>query len=173
VIEGCLNGPAADGEKDMVLEILHLNLYRKFFADVGTQSSAKSWCPMCGVTKVLRLFNSQPIQCSFCDAAMKKRIEYREQTPYWRKRLEGRHYDLIKFRNGCGPKAPEMLVQFRGVRRYGKGRKGYYAIRVPNAVVVPNTPCNERALVAGSDGCFSAQLSDFAGKYFGGHFSQP
>jgi hypothetical protein len=33
-------------------------------------------------------------------AAKKKRIEYREQKPYWRKRLEGRKYDEIKFRNG-------------------------------------------------------------------------
>jgi hypothetical protein len=59
-----------------------------------------------------------------------KRIEYRRQTPYWRKRLEGRHYELIQFRNGYATKAPEMLVEFRGLRRYGKGRNAYYAIRV-------------------------------------------
>ena len=50
-----------------------------------------------------------------------KRIEYRKQTRYWKKRLEGRKYDLIRFRNGYASKAPEMLVEFRGVRRYGKG----------------------------------------------------
>jgi hypothetical protein len=45
-----------------------------------------------------------------------KRIEYRKRTPYWRKRLEGRKYDVIKFRNGYATNAPEMLVEFRGVR---------------------------------------------------------
>ena len=53
-----------------------------------------------------------------------KRIEYRQQTRYWKKRLEGRKYDLIRFRNGYASKAPEMLVEFCGVRRYGKGRNG-------------------------------------------------
>src|ERR1035441_657010 len=33
-------------------------------------------------------------------AAKKKRIEYRDQTAYWKKRLEGRRYDLIQFRTG-------------------------------------------------------------------------
>ncbi len=63
-------------------------------------------------------------------AAKQKRIEYRAQTPYWKTRLEGRQYDLIEFRNGYATKAPEMLVEFRGLRRYGKGRNAYYAIRL-------------------------------------------
>ena len=63
-------------------------------------------------------------------AAGEKRVEYRAQTPYWRRRLEGRHYDVIQFRNGYATKAPEMQVEFRGLRRYGKGRSAYYAIRL-------------------------------------------
>jgi hypothetical protein len=63
-------------------------------------------------------------------AAGTKRTEYRDQTPYWRGRLEGRHYDVIQFRNGYATKAPEMLVEFWGVRKDGKGRNGYYAIRL-------------------------------------------
>lgn len=63
-------------------------------------------------------------------AAGTKRIEYRAQTPHWKSRLEGRHYDAIQFRNGYATKAPEMLVEFRGLRRYGKGRAAYYAIRL-------------------------------------------
>jgi hypothetical protein len=59
-----------------------------------------------------------------------KRIEYRKQTRYWKKRLEGRKYDLIRFRNGYASKAPEMLVEFCGVRRYGKARNGCYAIQL-------------------------------------------
>jgi ASC-1-like (ASCH) protein len=50
-------------------------------------------------------------------AAGTKRIEYRELKPYWKKRLEGRHYDVIKFRNGYATNAPEMLVKFRGIRK--------------------------------------------------------
>ena len=61
-------------------------------------------------------------------AARRKRIEYRDLTDYWRRRLEGRKYDFIQFRNGYATKAPEMLVEFLGVRKYGKGRSGYYAI---------------------------------------------
>lgn len=62
-------------------------------------------------------------------AAGTKRTEYRRRTPYWRRRLEGRHYDVISFRNGYATKAPEMLVEFRTVRRSRKWGKAYYAIR--------------------------------------------
>ena len=44
--------------------------------------------------------------------------------------LEGRRYDVIQFRNGYATKAPEMQVEFLGVRKYGKGRSDYYAIRL-------------------------------------------
>ena len=44
-----------------------------------------------------------------------KTIEYREITPYWSKRLEGRHYDVIKFKNGYRKDAPEMLIEFKGM----------------------------------------------------------
>ena len=59
-----------------------------------------------------------------------KRLEYRDQTPYWKKRLEDRHYDLIRFRNGYRKDAPEMDVEFLSLRRYGKGHDAYYAIRL-------------------------------------------
>src|SRR5262249_405397 len=61
-------------------------------------------------------------------AEKRKRIEYRQRSVFWRKRLEGRKYDLIKFRNGYSTTAPEMLVEFRGIRCYGTGRNAYYAI---------------------------------------------
>ena len=50
-------------------------------------------------------------------AAGTKRIEYRDRKPYWKTRLEGRQYDLIKFRNGYTPNAPEMIVEFRGIQK--------------------------------------------------------
>lgn len=63
-------------------------------------------------------------------AAGTKRIEYREQTPYWKKRLEGRRYDVVHFRNGYATKAPEMWVEYLGLRRYGRGQQARYAIRL-------------------------------------------
>jgi hypothetical protein len=63
-------------------------------------------------------------------AAATKRTEYRDHTPYWQRRLEGRHYDLIQFRNGYATKAPVMLVEFCGLRRQGRGANAQYAIRL-------------------------------------------
>ena len=53
----------------------------------------------------------------YFDQILKKEkiIEYRDITPYWSKRLEGRHYDVIKFRNGFRKDAPEMVVEYKGM----------------------------------------------------------
>jgi hypothetical protein len=59
-----------------------------------------------------------------------KRVEYRERTAYWKTRLEVRRYDLIKFRNGYATKAPEMLVEFCGVKKIRKWGTSLYAIRL-------------------------------------------
>jgi hypothetical protein len=40
-----------------------------------------------------------------------KTEEYRDRTDYWRTRLEGREYDILRFRNGYGPDVPEMDVE--------------------------------------------------------------
>jgi hypothetical protein len=63
-------------------------------------------------------------------AAGTKRTEYRSQTPYWKKRLENRQYDVIQFCNGYATNAPEMQVEFLGVRRIKKAGKNVYAIRL-------------------------------------------
>ena len=63
-------------------------------------------------------------------AAGTKRIEYRQQTAYWKTRLENRKYDAISFRNGYAKDAPEMLVEFRGVRQIRKWGKPQYAIQL-------------------------------------------
>ena len=44
-----------------------------------------------------------------------KTIEYRDRTDYWKKRIEGRQYDVIKFRNGYAKDAPTMLVEYVGL----------------------------------------------------------
>ena len=43
-----------------------------------------------------------------------KTIEYRDKTDYWKRRIEGRKYDIIKFRNGYAKDAPTMLVEYEG-----------------------------------------------------------
>ena len=43
-----------------------------------------------------------------------KTIEFRDKTDYWKKRLENREYDVIKFRNGYAKDAPTMLVEYKG-----------------------------------------------------------
>ncbi len=45
----------------------------------------------------------------------KKRIEYRDITPYWTTRLSNKNYDYIYFRNGYSKDAPMMLVEYKGV----------------------------------------------------------
>jgi hypothetical protein len=69
-------------------------------------------------------------------AEKRKRVEYRRQSAFWRKRLDGRKYDLIKFRNGYAAKAPEMIVEFKGIRRYGVGRSAYYAISLGRIIKI-------------------------------------
>jgi hypothetical protein len=59
-----------------------------------------------------------------------KRKEYRKYKPYWRKRLEGRHYDVIQFRNGYGSDVPEMTVEYRGLGRDGSSRNADFVIRL-------------------------------------------
>ena len=44
----------------------------------------------------------------------RKKIEYRLVKPYWTKRIVGREYDKILFKNGYGSKAPMMLVEYKG-----------------------------------------------------------
>lgn len=59
-----------------------------------------------------------------------KQVEYRRRTSHWDRRLDGRTYDVIQFRNGYAMLAPEMLVEFLGVRRCKKSGQPYYAIRL-------------------------------------------
>ena len=59
-----------------------------------------------------------------------KRIEYRERKPYWQTRLEGKTFDLIRFRNGYLANAPEMEIEFRGVSKVRKWGSSWYAIQL-------------------------------------------
>jgi len=67
-----------------------------------------------------------------------KTTEYREVTPYWSKRLEGRHYDVIKFRNGYRKNAPEMLVEFKGMGTVTFQTTPTYAIELGKVLEIKN-----------------------------------
>jgi hypothetical protein len=73
-------------------------------------------------------------------AQKKKRIEHRKQSRHWRKRLEERKYDAIIFRNGYAKDAPEIVVEFRGLRRYGTGCTAYYAILLGRILKIKRWP---------------------------------
>jgi hypothetical protein len=57
-------------------------------------------------------------------AAGRKRIEYRKQSPYWRKRLEDRKYDAISFRNGYANNAPDARARVNVNLELSRSRKG-------------------------------------------------
>ena len=64
------------------------------------------------MTKVLHL----NLYRKYFDAIVNgtKVFEYRQKTDYWKKRIEGKEYDIIKFRNGYAKDAPTMLVEYKG-----------------------------------------------------------
>ena len=66
--------------------------------------------------------------------------EYRQYKPYWKTRLEGRKYDVVKFRNGYSRNAPEMVVEFRGLIRNGKSRKADYVIKLGRILELKRWP---------------------------------
>ena len=68
----------------------------------------------------------------------KKTTEYREVTPYWSKRLEGRYYDVIQFRNGYRKDAPEMLVEFKGMGIDNDVQGARYAIELGEILETKN-----------------------------------
>ncbi len=65
-----------------------------------------------------------------------KTIEYRDITPYWSKRLEGRYYDVIQFRNGYAKDAPIMIVEYKGI--VVDDLYGTYAIKLGNVLETKN-----------------------------------
>ncbi len=75
-----------------------------------------------------------------------KRVEYRAQTPYWRKRLVDtdlvsyvstwRRFDEVHFRNGYAKNAPFMRVKFRHTCNDGDR----YAIHLGKVLEIRNWP---------------------------------
>ena len=49
---------------------------------------------------------------------------------WWRKRLEGVSYREVHFRNGYATNAPFARVEYKGLRKFGKGPGSYFGIRL-------------------------------------------
>jgi len=64
----------------------------------------------------------------------RKKREFREYKDYWKRRLEGREFDAILFRNGYTSNVPEMLVEYVGLSRDGPGRNADYVIRLGRVI---------------------------------------
>lgn len=102
------------------------------------------------IRRMIKFFNSSCLLVSmkilhltlkkkwFDEILQKRKVEeYREIKPYWAKRLfnsDGsiKDYDLIVFRNGYSKNAPEMKVEFKGIKTKTFGDKKYYAIELGN-----------------------------------------
>jgi len=82
----------------------------------------------------------------YFDAILKgdKTIEYRDITPYWSKRLEGRHYDVIQFRNGYAKIAPVMIVEYKGL--VTDDLYGRYAIQLGKILESNNVTWRKRKI---------------------------
>jgi len=69
-----------------------------------------------------------------------KREEFRAYKPYWIRRLEGRSYDVVKFRNGYASDAPEMMVEYRGLGRASSSPKADFVIRLGKVLKIKRWP---------------------------------
>ena len=54
-----------------------------------------------------------------------KKEEYREIKPYWEKRLMGKTYDKVIFRNGYATNAPQFTIKLKSITQgIGKSEWG-------------------------------------------------
>ena len=66
-----------------------------------------------------------------------KRIEYRERTDYWDKRIGDREYTYMRITNGYGNLTrPYRLYRYTGATRVMKDLKQCYAINISKDLVI-------------------------------------
>lgn len=76
-------------------------------------------------------------------ASGEKTEEYRELKPYWHKRLQGKEFDAIQFRNGYSKNAPKMLVKLKAIIQghgrpeWGAGYEESYILRLGEIIYHP------------------------------------
>ena len=45
-----------------------------------------------------------------------KKVEYRWYKPYWIKRIDGKHFDVVEFWNGYELHSPKIVLKCKGVK---------------------------------------------------------
>jgi len=79
-----------------------------------------------------------------------KRIEYRERTDYWDKRINGREYQYMRITNGYGNQTrPYRLYQYTGATRVMKDNIQCYAISIDESLVVESRDYIEDNTICG------------------------
>jgi predicted DNA-binding WGR domain protein len=71
-------------------------------------------------------------------AAGTKKEEYREMTPHWQRRIVGRQYDEIHFRNGHRQDSPFMRVEYLGWTRSVQDGKPVFALQLGKVLEIRN-----------------------------------
>lgn len=59
-----------------------------------------------------------------------KTVEYRNVTPYWSKRLEGRSYDSVLLHNGYRPSDPQLVMDYDGYDKVTVHGAEYYRLQL-------------------------------------------
>jgi len=59
-------------------------------------------------------------------ASGKKRVEYRENKPYWNARLDGKEFQTVRFKNGYSSAAPQVVVECKQIVK----KSDFYHIRL-------------------------------------------
>jgi hypothetical protein len=67
-----------------------------------------------------------------------KKEEYRDVKPYWTKRIVGRDYDEIHFRNGYAKDAPLIKVEYNGWRITHFNGKQVYGLALGKVLEITN-----------------------------------
>ena len=74
-------------------------------------------------------------------ASGKKLEEYRDQTPYWQRRIEGHKHTEIHFCNGYRKEAPFMRVEYKGWHKTVLEGRPVYALALGKVLEIRNYPC--------------------------------
>ena len=76
-----------------------------------------------------------------------KRIEYRERTDYWDKRIHNREYKYLKITNGYGNETrPYRLYRYTGATRVMKDSIQCYAINISPDLVIESRDYMESSI---------------------------
>jgi len=81
-------------------------------------------------------------------ASGQKTEEYRFCSPFWERKLDGRHFDEIHFRNGYSPDSPWMRVSCLGITLGEWAGRPCYVIALGQILEIRNYETDQTQLLA-------------------------